>query len=213
MSGQTGIEIISADNETSMPRATSRSPLRLSTGTVQATSRIVRVIDVHYQTATHVHGYIAPTVGLTSEGTGGVFGAGGSIGSVSEEFCRIICVDEDGRESNARLPAHLGLRVGSIAVLYYLEEANRAHLYAAANAGSGAVSWMITPVGFVPRVRIKKRAIAMGLFGLYLTLGQVFWGTAMLWAYPAWLIYRRIKADRDRAKLAEYLRANTVATA
>lgn len=50
----------------------------------------MRVTDIHYQTASHVSGYIAPTVGLVSRGSGAMFGAGGSIGSVVEEFCRVV---------------------------------------------------------------------------------------------------------------------------
>ena len=71
-----------------------------------------RALLVTYEQKLTVSGSIAPTLGLTSRGTGGVFSAGGEIGSSNKSVATVVHVDERGVENTVELPSSTSVRGG-----------------------------------------------------------------------------------------------------
>lgn len=153
-----------------------------------------------YQQKTQVFGYIAPTVGFSSKGSGATFGAGGAISSQNESVITVVYVNSSGIEATTELPASVSALDGTLLRLDFINNS----LVAATNlSGKQAPRILLGPGSFLEQIRWSwfyavSAIIAMLcqsepiLFILFLTPLAIF-------------IYRRVKRNREREQLAEYM--------
>lgn len=163
---------------------------------------VAQALHVTYQQKLFVSGYIAPTYGGIYDGTGAVFGAGGSIGSSNESVVTVVHADERGVENTTELPSGISLREGTIFRMDYLD----GRLFAARNiSGNQGTRFLLSPANFIGSVGFKKRDLAC-CFGALLALSAANWAfVALFMARPAWVMWRKVELRRQRAELGQYM--------
>lgn len=177
-------------------------PRRIGRRTFAGRSVTVCALHATYQQKLYVSGHIAPTIGATYKGTGATFGRGGSIGSENESVVTVVYVDGDGVEGTTELPSGTSVREGTVFRMDLLN----GKMFAARNvSGRQSTRLLMSPADFIPGVGFKKRDVPLiVLGGMALAAGNLPW-VALLFARPAWVVWRNIEMRRQRAQVGEYM--------
>ena len=157
---------------------------------------------VTYEQKLTVSGSIAPTLGLTSRGTGGVFSAGGEIGSSNKSVATVVHVDERGVENTVELPSSTSVREGAIFCMHRLN----GHLFAVRNiSGNQPVRWLMDAGRFISVPRFSTRHV----LPILVALAMIYWSnwplaTAFV-ARPVWMLWRRTTGGAELKELSEHM--------
>ena len=161
-----------------------------------------RALLVTYEQKLTVSGSIAPTVGLTSRGTGGVFSAGGEIGSSNKSVATVVHVDERGVENTVELPSSTSVREGAV---FRMDRLN-GHLFAVRNiSGNQPVRWLMDASRFIAVPRFSKRHVLLILIALAMVYWSLWLWAAAFAARPAWVLWRRTTGRAELKELSEHM--------
>ena len=199
-----GAEIVAGGGERLPTRlsTTALPPEKIGGKSFQARFAIVESRHVTYQQKTHVFGYVAPTRGGTYNGYGAVYGGGGSINSKSESVVQVVYCDFDGCENTAELPASVSAREGSVMRLDFLNGV----LFAAQNiSGRQETRGLLGPESFISMPQWSGVLTLLTVVSLFCLSGS-FWKVGLIAGLaPAFVLYRRYEAKRQRAALGGYM--------
>lgn len=182
---------------------TSATPsIRIGRIDYRGLSVTAQALLVTYEQKLSVSGSIAPTIGMTSKGTGGVFSAGGLIGSHNESVATVVYVDRDGVENTAELPSNTSVRQGSVFRMDHLN----GHRFAVCNlSGHQPIRWLRGAGSFISVPIFRKRHVLLIILALAAAYWSLWLWSAALVARPAWVLWRRTTRRAELKALSEYM--------